>query len=122
MRLESENILKYFENRDITCNDLRRKDIGKDVTLVGWIPSAKNTKFMQLKDGYGQTQIVVEDQVVSFFYLLKLIFRMFSNFLNTQMQETCASAPDHTVLLITGKVLGRPRANINMVRKISKFS
>uniref|UniRef100_A0A1A9W5F1 Aminoacyl-transfer RNA synthetases class-II family profile domain-containing protein n=1 Tax=Glossina brevipalpis TaxID=37001 RepID=A0A1A9W5F1_9MUSC len=90
---KSENILKYFENRDITCNDLRRKDIGKDVNLVGWIPSAKNTKFMQLKDGYGQTQIVVEDQV---------------------MQETCASAPDHTVLLITGKVLGRPRANINM--------
>lgn len=61
--------MKYFENRDITCNDLRRKDIGKNVNLVGWIASAKNTKFMQLKDGYGQTQIVVEDQTVSSYCL-----------------------------------------------------
>lgn len=62
---ESENLLKYFENRDITCNDLRRRDIGKDINLVGWVPTTKTNKFMQLKDGYGQTQIIIEDQAVS---------------------------------------------------------
>lgn len=61
---ENENILKYFENRDLTCNDLRRDDVGKTVTLVGWIPSTKNNKFLQLKDGYGQTQLMIEDQSV----------------------------------------------------------
>lgn len=64
--LETDNILKYFENRDITCNDLRRRDIGKDVTLVGWVPTGRTNKFMQLKDGYGQTQIIIEDQAVSY--------------------------------------------------------
>ncbi|XP_036344295.1 aspartate--tRNA ligase, mitochondrial-like isoform X1 [Rhagoletis pomonella] len=90
---KSENILKYFENRDISCNDLRREDIGKTVTLVGWIPPSKTCKFLQLKDGYGQTQIMVEEQA---------------------MQETCLSAPEGTVIQVTGKVLGRPRANINL--------
>lgn len=59
--------MKYFENRDLTCNDLRRRDIGKDITLVGWVPIGKTNKFMQLKDGYGQTQIIIEDQAVSSF-------------------------------------------------------
>ncbi|XP_011210056.2 aspartate--tRNA ligase, mitochondrial isoform X1 [Bactrocera dorsalis] len=90
---KSENILKYFENRDFTCNDLRREDIGKNATLVGWIPQSKTAKFLQLKDGYGQTQIIVEDQT---------------------LQETCLSAPEGTVVLVSGKVLGRPRANINL--------
>ncbi|XP_037957941.1 aspartate--tRNA ligase, mitochondrial isoform X2 [Teleopsis dalmanni] len=90
---KNENILKYFENRDLTCNDLRRNDIGKTVTLVGWIPSTKNSKFMQLKDGYGQTQIIIEDQT---------------------LQDTCLTAPEQTVVQVAGKVLGRPRANINM--------
>nr|XP_014103236.1 aspartate--tRNA ligase, mitochondrial isoform X1 [Bactrocera oleae] len=90
---KNENILKYFENREFTCNDLRREDIGKNVTLVGWIPQSKTVKFLQLKDGYGQTQIIVEDQT---------------------LQETCVSAPEGTVVLVTGKVLGRPRANINL--------
>uniref|UniRef100_A0A0A1X7W5 Aspartate--tRNA ligase, mitochondrial n=2 Tax=Zeugodacus cucurbitae TaxID=28588 RepID=A0A0A1X7W5_ZEUCU len=90
---KSDNILKYFENRDFTCNDLRRDDIGKNVTLVGWIPQPKSSKFLQLKDGYGMTQIIVEDQT---------------------LQETCLSAPEGTTVLVTGKVLGRPRANINL--------
>lgn len=32
------------------------------------------------------------------------------------MQDTVTSAPEGTVIQITGKVLGRPRQNINMVR------
>ncbi|KAH8271685.1 hypothetical protein KR044_001181, partial [Drosophila immigrans] len=90
---KNENILKYFENRDITCNDLRREDVGKTVTLVGWIPTTKNNKFLQLKDGYGQTQLMIEDQ---------------------SLTDTFLSTPEQTVLQIVGKVLGRPKANINL--------
>ncbi|EDV99300.1 aspartate--tRNA ligase, mitochondrial [Drosophila grimshawi] len=90
---KNENILKYFENRDLTCNDLRRDDVGKTVTLVGWIPSTKNNKFLQLKDGYGQTQLMIEDQ---------------------SLMDTFLSTPEQTVLQIVGKVLGRPKANINL--------
>lgn len=64
--------MKYFENRDFTCNDLRRDDVGKTVTLVGWIPSTKNNKFLQLKDGYGQTQLMIEDQSVSDEWRIKI--------------------------------------------------
>ncbi|XP_075152338.1 aspartyl-tRNA synthetase, mitochondrial isoform X2 [Haematobia irritans] len=90
---KNENILKYFENRDITCNHLRHRDIGKDVTLVGWIPNGKTSKFLQLKDGYGQTQIIIEDPA---------------------MQDTVSSAPDGTIVQVTGKVLARPKQNINL--------
>ncbi|ALC39787.1 CG31739 [Drosophila busckii] len=90
---KNENILKYFENRDLTCNDLRREDVGKTVTLVGWIPSAKNNKFLQLKDGYGQTQLMIND---------------------TALMDTFLSTPEATVVQIVGKVLGRPKANINL--------
>ncbi|XP_067624823.1 aspartate--tRNA ligase, mitochondrial [Eurosta solidaginis] len=90
---KTENILKYFENRDITCNDLRRDDIGKVVTLVGWVPPIRVSKFLQLKDGYGQTQMIVEEQA---------------------MQDTFVSAPEGTVFQVKGKVLGRPRQNINL--------
>ncbi|KAL7741028.1 hypothetical protein ACLKA6_013465 [Drosophila palustris] len=90
---KNENILKYFENRDLTCNDLRRDDVGKTVTLVGWIPSTKNNKFLQLKDGYGQTQLMIEDQ---------------------SLMDTFLSTPEQTVMQIVGKVLGRPKANINL--------
>lgn len=62
---ESDNILKYFENREVTCNDLGLSDVGRNVTLVGWIASTNTTKFQQLKDGYGYTQVVLENETVT---------------------------------------------------------
>lgn len=56
----------------MTCNDVRRKDVGKDISLVGWITTPKNNKFMQLKDGHGQIQIVITDQDVSIFQIVKI--------------------------------------------------
>ena len=34
------------------------------------------------------------------------------------MQDTVTSAPEGTVIQVTGKVLGRPRQNINMVNNV----
>ncbi|KAH8241012.1 hypothetical protein KR026_010232 [Drosophila bipectinata] len=110
---KNENILKYFENRDITCNDLRRDDVGKTVTLVGWIPSSKNNKFLQLKDGYGQTQLMIEDKSVRGLYIMKN--SSLNNYLfDFQLMDTFMSTPEQTLLQITGKVLSRPKANINL--------
>lgn len=62
-RATSENILKYFTNRQTTCGELRMDDVGKLVTLVGWLDSKKHGRFLQLKDGYGQTQIIIDSEV-----------------------------------------------------------
>ncbi|XP_070138800.1 uncharacterized protein [Drosophila bipectinata] len=90
---KNDNVLKYFENRDLTCADLRRDDVGTMVTLVGWMPLIKSKKFFQLKDGHGQTQLTTEDQD---------IIKMFS------------STPRHGVFQIEGKVVNRPTFNINL--------
>jgi len=60
---KTDNVAKYFENRSMTCGDLRLSDVNKDVQLVGWVYPKKNGKFLQLHDGYGSTQIVVDLEV-----------------------------------------------------------
>lgn len=63
----SENIIQYFNNRSITCGELRSSDVGKAVQLVGWIDSKKHGRFLQIRDGYGHTQIVVDSEVCVMF-------------------------------------------------------
>lgn len=88
-RASSENILKYFINRKITCGELRRDDVGRVVTLVGWLDGKKHGRFLQLKDGYGFTQIIIDsDDVV--------------------MKQTAASATDDDIIVAKGRVIARP--------------
>jgi hypothetical protein len=62
-KTDSENILKYFTNRKTTCGELRGRDADKTVTLVGWLDNKRHGKFLQMRDGYGTTQIVIKDLV-----------------------------------------------------------
>ena len=51
------------------CSELRKKDVGKDVTLSGWINKKRdhgNLLFIDLRDNYGITQCVVDAQHQSF--------------------------------------------------------
>ncbi|MBO6133559.1 MAG: aspartate--tRNA ligase [Lachnospiraceae bacterium] len=54
------------QSRTNTCNDLRIGDAGKSVTLCGWYENirkvSKNLAFLILRDFYGTTQIVIEDE------------------------------------------------------------
>ncbi len=54
------------QSRTHNCNELRLSDAGKEVTLVGWFENirkvSKNLGFVLLRDFYGITQIVVENE------------------------------------------------------------
>lgn len=53
-----------FQSRTNTCGELRLADVGKRVTLVGWLDSIRevsaNLIFVVLRDFYGTTQIVAD--------------------------------------------------------------
>ncbi|MDD5135727.1 MAG: aspartate--tRNA ligase [Candidatus Omnitrophica bacterium] len=52
--------------RTHTCGELSEKSVGKDVALCGWVGSRRdhgNIIFIDLRDGYGLTQVVFNPQV-----------------------------------------------------------
>ena len=55
-----------FQSRTHNCNELRLADAGAEVTLCGWYENirkvSKNLGFLILRDFYGTTQIVIEDE------------------------------------------------------------
>ena len=78
------------------CNELRRKDIGKDVFISGWINKKRdhgNLLFIDLRDNYGLTQCII-DKENQFFKSLEKI----------QLE---------TVIKVIGKVVDRSKETIN---------
>ena len=55
-----------FQTRTHNCNELRIADAGKKVILAGWMENvrevSRNLAFMVLRDFYGSTQVVIEDE------------------------------------------------------------
>lgn len=97
-RSASENIVKYFTHREATCGEMRKDDVGRMVTLVGWLDSKKHGKFLQLKDGYGITQIIVEAEEL-------------------EIRQAVANVQEDSIVLVKGRVISRPPA---MVRNNSE--
>jgi aspartyl-tRNA synthetase len=81
--------VKYFVNREATCGELRKEDVGRVVTLVGWLDSKKHGKFLQLKDGYGITQIIVDSEEM-------------------EIRQEVANVQEDSIVLVKGRVIARP--------------
>jgi aspartyl-tRNA synthetase len=78
------------------CNELRKKDVGKDVFISGWINKKRdhgNLLFIDLRDNYGLTQCII-DKENQFFRSLEKI----------QLE---------TVIKVIGKVVDRSKETIN---------
>ena len=86
---------KFSElKRTHTCGELRETDIGKKVKLNGWVNSYRNlggVLFIDLRDRYGKTQIVVDPEAVS-----------------KEMLEEANKARHEFVIAVAGEVTGRP--------------
>ena len=55
-----------MQSRTHTCGELRLSDAGKNVTIVGWLENVRevgsNFAFCVLRDYYGTTQVVIENE------------------------------------------------------------
>jgi aspartyl-tRNA synthetase len=87
--------------RTHTCGDLRSGDIGKEVTLMGWVAKRRDhggVIFLDLRDRNGLTQVVFRPDV------------------NPQVHQKAEAIRSEFVLAVVGKVEPRPEgmANPNM--------
>ena len=55
-----------MQSRTHNCGELRLSDAGKAVTIVGWLENVRevgsNFAFCVLRDYYGTTQVVIENE------------------------------------------------------------
>jgi len=85
--------------RTHTCGQLRAANVGQTVTLAGWVQKVRNLgamTFIDLRDRYGLTQIVVEEGSPA------------------QTREAASEVGREYVLQVTGRVVERSAKNPKM--------
>ena len=85
--------------RTHTCGELNEKDVGKTTALCGWVGSRRdhgNLIFIDIRDGYGITQIVFNPQ------------------LDAEVHKTAEALRPEFVVKIEGKVEKRPAGTENV--------
>ncbi len=87
-----------FKKRTHTCGELRASDVGKIVTLNGWVDRRRDLGgliFIDLRDRYGKTQIVFSAQH------------------NYEAYQIAKELKSEYVISVTGKVERRPKGAEN---------
>ena len=85
--------------RTATCGELRISDVGKTVTLAGWVQRSRKLggmTFIDLRDRYGITQLVVEADAPA------------------ELVDTATSLGREYVIQVTGEVVERSSKNAKM--------
>ena len=79
--------------RSHNCNDLRKRDVGNDVLLSGWINKKRdhgNILFIDLRDNYGITQCIIDKKNPQFNELEKIqletVIKINGNVVNRSME------------------------------------
>jgi aspartyl-tRNA synthetase len=88
----------FFKKRTHTCGELRASDVGKIVTLNGWVDRRRDLGgliFIDLRDRYGKTQVVFSPQH------------------NDQAYQIAKELKSEFVISVTGKVERRPKGAEN---------
>ncbi|KAF2905412.1 hypothetical protein ILUMI_00764 [Ignelater luminosus] len=83
-----------FTCRTYNCGELRLKHVGERVTLCGWLEYQRMNKFVVIRDGYGHTQLLVDDKDI-------------------EVQKLLSTLPYESVIKISGSVVSRPKDMIN---------
>jgi len=89
--------------RTVTCGELTDSDVGRDVTLNGWVQEYRNLGgllFMDLRDRYGITQVVFHPENVP-----------------EDIMKTAASCRHEFVIAVKGTVGNRPEGTVNRQMK-----
>ena len=82
--------------RSHNCNELRKDDLDKNISISGWINKKRdhgNLLFIDLRDNYGITQCIIDKENKNFLDLEK-----------TQLE---------TVIKVSGKVVSRSDETVN---------
>ncbi len=84
--------------RTHTCGELRADHIGREATLCGWVDSYRDHGgglFIDLRDRYGKTQVVVSPES------------------GNAVQQLARSLRSEFVILATGTIAARPEGTVN---------
>ncbi|NCD05598.1 MAG: aspartate--tRNA ligase [Spirochaetia bacterium] len=95
-----------FSQRTTTCGGLTKADAGKTVVLNGWVHRDRNhgaLHFINLRDRYGITQVVVDDDA------------------SKELQETASKLRMEFCIAVTGLVRLRPDNMINKDMKTGEI-
>ena len=87
-----------FSQRTVTCGGLRASDVGKQVVLNGWVHRERNhgaIHFINLRDRYGITQVVVDGDAPA------------------ELQQTASALKMEYCIAVTGTVRPRPQGMVN---------
>lgn len=85
--------VNQYTYRTHNCGQLTVENIAENVTLCGWLQFQRMKKFFTLRDGYGETQVIIPEELSA--------------------KINIASIPYESILKVTGVVLARPSAMRN---------
>ncbi|OXU24771.1 hypothetical protein TSAR_012504 [Trichomalopsis sarcophagae] len=98
----SVEAVNKFVNRTHTCGELTIFNSNENVTLCGWLEHERLGKFLILRDSYGSTQCIIDDD-------------------KADLRKLLLDLPLETVLTVNGTVVPRPEGQCNPKMKTGEI-